>query len=78
MAADPAAVASSLGWTPVPSGANFAQLVPFDEGVWYGTQQVDGDPVVSDVQLFLGLASFKGRGGEAATAILEQRLRPRW
>jgi len=78
VAADPAAVARSLGWTPVPSGANFTLLVPFDEGVWYGTQQVEGDPVVSDVQLFLDLASFKGRGEEAATAILEQRLRPRW
>ena len=78
VAADPATVAGGLGWAPVPSGANFTLLTPFDEGVWYGTQQVDGDPVVSDVQLFLDLASFKGRGDEAATAILEQRLRPRW
>jgi len=76
--ADPATVARALGWKPVPSGANATLLAAPDEGVWYGLQQVGEDPVVSDVQLYLDLVAAKGRGEEAATFILEQRLRPRW
>lgn len=76
--ADPVAVAGGLGWKPAPSGANVTLLGAPDEGVWYGLQQVGEEPVVSDVQLYLDLAGTKGRGEEAATFILEQRLRPRW
>jgi hypothetical protein len=75
---DPAKLASDLGWKPVPSGANFTILTPFDEGLLYGAREVNGEMVVSDVQLYLDLAGYKGRGEEAAAFILEQRLRPRW
>lgn len=71
-------LARELGWKPVPSGANFTILTPYDEGLLYGARQVNGDVVVSDVQLYLDLAFSKGRGEEAAAFILEQRLRPRW
>lgn len=71
-------LARELGWQSVPSGANFTILTPFDEGLLYGARQVNSDVVVSDVQLYLDLASSKGRGEEAAAFILEQRLRPRW
>jgi hypothetical protein len=76
--ADLDAVAGGLGWKSVPSGANVTLLRVPDEGVWYGLQQVGEDPVVSDVQLYLDLVATKGRGEDAATFILEQRLRPRW
>ncbi len=62
----------------VPTGANAILLRPFDEGVLYGSQDVEGDRVVSDVQLYLDLASQRGRGEEAATFLLDQRLRPTW
>lgn len=78
VAADATKVAGQLGWKPVPSGANFSLLTPFDEGVFSGAQEVDGDWVASDVQLYLDLIGYKGRGEEAATFILEHRLRPRW
>jgi hypothetical protein len=78
VAGDPAKLASELDWKPIPSGANFTILSPFDEGLLYGAKEVNGDKVVSDVQLYLDLAGYKGRGEEAATFILEQRLRPRW
>jgi hypothetical protein len=71
-------LARELGWKPVPSGANFTILTPYDEGLLYGARQVNGDVVVGDVQLYLDLASHKGRGEDAAAFILEQRLRPRW
>lgn len=75
---DLSATAEALGWKAVPTGANVTLLAPPDEGVWYGLRQVGDDPVVSDVQLYLDLVGSKGRGEEAATFILEQRLRPRW
>jgi len=75
---DLAAVAGGLGWKPVPSGANVTLLGAPDEGVWYGLQQMGEEPVVSDVQLYLDLAGTKGRADEAASFVLEQRLRPRW
>lgn len=78
MAGEAAKLASELNWKPVPSGANFTILTPFDEGLLYGARDVNGDMVVSDVQLYLDLAGYKGRGEEAATFILEQRLRSRW
>ncbi len=75
---DLAAVAKDLGWKPVPSGANFTLLNPFDEGLWYGTRETNGEVIVSDVQLYLDLVTYEGRGEEAANTILEQNLRPLW
>lgn len=75
---DAAKLAKALGWKPVPSGANFTILNPFDEGLFYAARRVNGETVASDIQLYLDLAGYKGRGEEAATFILEQRLRPRW
>ncbi len=74
----PTEVTRRLEWKRVDSGANFTILTPFDQGVFYGTKEVDGDKVASDVQLYLDLVGYKGRGEEAATFILEKRLRPRW
>ena len=75
---DPRKLAEWLEWKVVPSGANVLLLRPFDDGVLYGFQEVAGDRVVSHVQLYLDLASQGGRGEEAATFLLEQRLRPTW
>ena len=76
--AEPSSLINELGWKIVDSGANFTLPWPFDEGVFYGARTIDQDRVVSDVQLYLDLMESKGRGEEAATAILEQKLRPRW
>lgn len=76
--AEASELANQLGWKAVPSGANFTILTPFDEGLLYGVKDVTGDLTVSDIQLYLDLAGYRGRGEEAATFILEQRLRPRW
>ena len=35
-----------------------------DEGVLYGTREIEGAPVVSPVQLYLDLSRTKGRGEE--------------
>jgi hypothetical protein len=75
----------ALGLKPVETGPNLILLEPYDEGVFYGARDVgvEGSPalagrVVSDVQLFLDLKSYKARGEEAADFLLQQKLRPQW
>jgi hypothetical protein len=76
--ADPASFVANLGWKIVDNGANVTLPWPFDEGVFYGARTIGQDRVVSDVQLYLDLMESKGRGEEAAMAILDQKLRPQW
>ncbi len=71
-------IALDLGWKEVPSGPNITVLEPYDEGVFYGLQEVNRMKVVSDVQLYLDLRGYKERGGEAAQFLLENRLRKQW
>jgi len=75
---DPTVLADRLGLKSVSSGANVTLLHPYDEGVYYGTKEVKGAPVVSPVQLYLDLTQTKGRGEEAASAILEEVIKPTW
>lgn len=71
-------VADSLGLKQVSSGPNFSILEPHDEGVFYGSREIDSMRVVSDVQLYLDLVGFKGRGQESAEFLFEQRIKPQW
>lgn len=85
-----AGLSSALGLKPVETGPNLVLLEPYDEGVLYGARDVGLDVradevpspsagrVVSDIQLFLDLKSYKARGEEAANFLLEEKLRPRW
>lgn len=57
------------------SGANVWAFRPFDEGVYYGMQQVGGLQIVSNIQLYLDLINHKGRGEEQAIAIRERLLK---
>ena len=68
----------ALGWKEVDSGGNLAILEPYDEGILFGLQQVNGTTVVSDLQLYLDLHGFPQRGEEAADWILQTRLEPSW
>ena len=72
------ALVDRLGLKPVATGANVTISEPYDEGVLYGTREIEGAPVVSPIQLYLDLAKTKGRGEEAATAILEEVIKPTW
>jgi len=62
----------------VSSGANVTLLMPYDAGVYYGVTTKEGSRVVSPVQLYLDLIGFKGRGEEAANALLEEVINPLW
>jgi hypothetical protein len=69
---NPAALQESLGFKPVPSGANVLVLRPYDVGVFYGAQQVRDRRVVGNIQLYLDLYGYKGRGREQAAFLREQ------
>ena len=62
----------------VDSGANITLLEPYDEGVFYKTEEVDGNFCVSPVQAYLDLKGFRGRGEEAAEMLLEQVIKKLW
>jgi hypothetical protein len=67
----------------VDSGENVVLLIPNDDGVFYPDE---GDRYVGErrmsctnsVQTYVDLAHCGGRGEEAASAILDQRLKPKW
>jgi hypothetical protein len=60
---------NSLGWKPVTSGANVSLLVPYDEGVFFDSREMDGTQLVTPVQIYLDLQNYRNRGQEAAQAI---------
>jgi len=62
----------------VSSGANVTLLTPYDEGVFCGRQDIDGIQVASPIQVYLDLMSMKGRGEEAASAVLNKVIKQTW
>lgn len=71
-------VAASVGLKEVSSGPNFTILEPYDEGVFYASMETEGIIVACDVQLYLDLIGYRGRGEESANFLLEQRIKPKW
>ncbi len=72
------ALAESLGIKPVESGFNVTLLEPYDEGVLFGLDDIEGSQVVSPIQVFLDLKSVRGRGEEAADALFERVIQKKW
>jgi hypothetical protein len=71
-------VAKELRLKEVSSGPNVTLLQPYDAGVFLDAQPLDDVYAVSAIQTYLDLASLKGRGEEAAQAVLEGVIRPQW
>ena len=71
-------LAAAIDLKPVTSGANVSLLIPYDDGVFYGSRSIDGLQIASPIQLYLDLLTFRGRGEEAASAILDKEIRPTW
>jgi hypothetical protein len=74
----PEDVVSLLNLKEVESGANVMLLEPYDEGVFYGTEVIDDIRIVSPLQIYLDLKSYKGRGEEAAEVLLRDVIKPKW
>jgi rhodanese-related sulfurtransferase len=66
----------------VDSGENLVVLIPDDDGVFYlgdgGTMGDNRMRCTNVVQTYVDLCHSGGRGGEAAEALLNQRLKPEW
>ncbi|MEN6441148.1 MAG: type IV toxin-antitoxin system AbiEi family antitoxin [Syntrophobacter sp.] len=71
-------IAPLIGLKEVKSGANVTLIRPYDPGVFYGMREVNSVRIASPVQVYLDLVGVKGRGEEAAEAILEEVIRPIW
>jgi hypothetical protein len=59
----------------VASGSNIMLLVPYDKSVFYKTQKIGENVVVSNIQLYLDLRKYKGRGEEAAEFLKQAKLK---
>jgi len=71
-------IAKDLNFKEVPTGANISILKPYDEGIFYKLQQIKNVIVVSNIQLYLDLKSYRERGEEAAEFLYEQRIVRSW
>jgi hypothetical protein len=59
----------------VPSGANLQIIIPYDEGVYYKTREVNSATVASPIQIYLDLYNYKGRGREQADFLRERIIK---
>ena len=71
-------LARRLDLRDLPGGASVSLVEPADRGVFIGSSEIDGQRIVSPVQLYLDLKSMKGRGEKAAEEILEKVIKPKW
>ena len=71
-------LADKLDFKPVSSGANVLLLEPYDDGVFYGMKEKDGDLIVSSIQIYLDLMSYHGRGEEAAEVLYDKVITEIW
>ena len=65
-----AKIAGKTELNPMSRGGNVKFVLPYDEGVFYGTRAVRGVKVVSNVQLYVDLYNAPSRGGNPASQIL--------
>jgi hypothetical protein len=65
-------IVNNVELRPTVSDGNVRLVQPYDEGVFYKAQDVDGVRIVSDVQLYVDLVNYPSRGEEAARSILEK------
>jgi hypothetical protein len=71
-------LSQSCGLKKVDSGPNVRLHFCEDPFLFSLTQEVGASRVMDDIQLFLDLKNRSGRGEEAAQALLEERIKPRW
>lgn len=71
-------VAKKVSMKPVESGANVILIAPYDEGVFWSAELINGIKVANPVQVYLDLKQLSGRGEEAADFLFQEVLSPRW
>lgn len=71
-------LAAEMSLKTVPTGENVVLLIPYDEGVFYGSRDLDGQCLVSPIQCYIDLKHTTSRGNEAAEFLKEQVIIPTW
>jgi hypothetical protein len=71
---DTGPIIAAMDLRPVETGGTVHVLHPFDEGVLYRTQEVQGKRVVGNVQLYLDLLRYPARGKEQADVLRKKKL----
>ena len=71
-------LAASINLKEVDTGENVILLEPYDEGIFFGSRDIEGISIASPIQIYLDLKGYRGRGEEAAEAILEGFIKDRW
>lgn len=69
---------SELSLKAVKSGGNLLLFTPYDDGVFYGSSEVNEIQVASEIQLYIDLQGFRGRGEEAAEVLYERIVEKAW
>ena len=69
---------SELSLKAVKSGGNLLLFIPYDEGVFYGSSRVNEIQIASEIQLYLDLQGFRGRGEEATEVLYERIVEKAW
>jgi hypothetical protein len=69
---------SAVSLKTVKSGGNLLLFTPYDDGVFYGSSRVKEIQVASEIQLYLDLKGFRGRGEEAAEVLYERIINKAW
>jgi len=64
----------ALDLRPVESGGQVHILTPYDEGIFYNSQRLQGLVVVCTTQLYLDLINYPARGKEQARFLREQKM----
>lgn len=64
-----------LNLRPVESGGTVMLVEPYDEGVFWGIQKINGIKVVSNIQLYVDLFNYPARGREQAEFLREKKIR---
>jgi hypothetical protein len=64
-----------LNLRPVESGGTVMLVEPYDEGVFWGVQKINGIKVVSNIQLYVDLFNYPARGREQAEFLREKKIR---
>jgi len=63
-----------LDLRPAESGGTIHLISPYDEGVFYNKQEIDGAWIVGNIQLYLDLYRYPARGREQADFLRRQKI----
>lgn len=59
----------------VESGSNISIIIPYDEGVFYKIQEINGIKIAGNIQLYLDLYNYPTRGKEQAEFLRKEKIK---